>query len=189
MLGLESNHVKGVPGVSLNFPAFSQWLTTKYYKVHLVMILSFIVGPCSLRKMPCRDIQLSLPSHMTWFRDSHMNKGTWPLKIQYSQNTWWHHQLETFSALLAICAGNSPVPGEFPAQRLVTRSFDVFFELRLNKRLSKQSWGWWFETLPCPLWRHSNAMGFVSPKSRFTNSACINWPAIFRNFGIARHMK
>ena len=64
--------------------------------------------------------------------------------------------METFSALLAICAGNSPVPGEFPAQRPVTRSFDVFFDLRLNKRLSKQSWGWWFETLPCPLWRHRN---------------------------------
>ena len=70
--------------------------------------------------------------------------------------TWWRHQMETFSALLAICARNSPVPGEFPAQRPVTRSFDVFFHLRLNKRLSKQSWGWWFETLSCPLWRHRN---------------------------------
>ena len=43
-----------------------------------------------------------------------------------------------------------------PAQRPVTLSFDVFFDLRLNKRLSKQSWGWWFETLSCPLWRHRN---------------------------------
>ena len=40
--------------------------------------------------------------------------------------------MEAFSALLAICAGNSPVTGEFPAQRPVTRSFDVFFDLRLN---------------------------------------------------------
>ena len=61
-----------------------------------------------------------------------------------------------FSALLALCAGNSPVPGEFLAQRPVTRSFDVYFDLRLNKRLCKQSWGWWFETLLCPLWRLSN---------------------------------
>ena len=38
----------------------------------------------------------------------------------------------------------------------MTRSFDVFFDLRLNKRLSKQSWGWWFETLSRPLWRHCN---------------------------------
>ena len=46
------------------------------------------------------------------------------------------------------------VPGEFPAQRQVTRSFNVFFDLRLNKRLSKQWWGWWFETPSHPLWRH-----------------------------------
>ena len=71
-------------------------------------------------------------------------------------HTWWRHQMENISALLAICAGISPVPGEFPAQRSVTRSFDVFFVLRLNKRLSKQSWGWWLETLSCPLWRHCN---------------------------------
>ena len=63
------------------------------------------------------------------------------------------------SALLAICAGNSPVPGEFPAQRPVTRSFDVFSDLRLNKRLSKQSRGCWFETLSRPLWRHRNVYG------------------------------
>ena len=69
---------------------------------------------------------------------------------------WWRYQMETFSALLAICAGNSPVPGEFPAQRPVTRSFDVFFDLHPNKRLSKQWWGWWFETSSCPLWRHRN---------------------------------
>ena len=68
--------------------------------------------------------------------------------------------METFSVLLAICAGNSPLPGEFPAQRPVTRSFKVFFDLRLNKRLSKQSWGWWFVTLSRPLWRHCNAPSF-----------------------------
>ena len=70
--------------------------------------------------------------------------------------TWWRHQMETFSALLAICAGNSPVTGEFPAQRSVTLSFDVFVDLRLNKRLSKQSWGWWFEMSSHPLWHHCN---------------------------------
>ena len=57
------------------------------------------------------------------------------------------------SALLALCAGNWSVPGEFPSQRPVTRSFDVFFDLRLNKRLSKQSRGWWFETPSRSLWR------------------------------------
>ena len=64
--------------------------------------------------------------------------------------------METFSALLDIRAGNSPISGEFPAQRPVTRGFDISFDLRLNKRLSKQSWAWWFETLSCPLWRQCN---------------------------------
>ena len=49
-------------------------------------------------------------------------------------------------------------PGEFSAQRPVTRSFDVSFDLRLNKRLNKQSWGWWFETLSRPFWRHRNVL-------------------------------
>ena len=70
---------------------------------------------------------------------------------------WWRHQMETFSALLAICAGNSPVDGEFSSQRQVTRSFDVFFHLCLNKRLSEQLWGWWYETLSHSLWCHCNA--------------------------------
>ena len=46
--------------------------------------------------------------------------------------------METFSTLVALCEGNSPVTGEFPAQRPVMRSFDVFFDLHLNKQLSKQ---------------------------------------------------
>ena len=65
---------------------------------------------------------------------------------------WWRHQMETFSALLAICAGNSPVPGEFPTQRPMTRSFDVYFDLCPNKRLSKQARGLWFETQSRPLY-------------------------------------
>ena len=73
-----------------------------------------------------------------------------------SGDTLWRHQMETFSALLAICAGNSPVPCEFPAQRPVMQSFDVFFDLRLNKQLSKQSWGWWFEMPSHSLWHHRN---------------------------------
>ena len=75
--------------------------------------------------------------------------------------TWWRHQMETFSALLAICEGNSPVPGEFPAERPVTRSFDVFFDLCPNKRLSKQWWGSWFETPSSPLRRHCNDKSFI----------------------------
>ena len=85
--------------------------------------------------------------------------------------SWWRHQMETFSALLAICARNSPVTGEFPAQRPVMRSFDIFFHLRLNKRLSKQGSGWWFETPSRILWRHCNVIaGNVSSWNITTGS-------------------
>ena len=76
-------------------------------------------------------------------------------------HAWWRHQMETFSALLAICAGNSPVTGEFPSQRPVTQNFDVFFDLRLNKRLNKKWWGWWFVTPSRPLWRHCNGLAMT----------------------------
>ena len=81
---------------------------------------------------------------------------------------WWRHQMETFSALLAFCNGNSPVPVEVPSQRPVTRSFDIFFDLCLNKRLSKQSRRWWFETPSRPLWHHCSV--FVSVFSRRDSS-------------------
>ena len=50
----------------------------------------------------------------------------------YSSLTWWRRQMKTFSALLALCVGNSPVTSEFPSQRPVTRSFGVFFDMRLK---------------------------------------------------------
>ena len=53
------------------------------------------------------------------------------------RHPWWRHQMETFSALLAFCVGNSPVTGECPSQRPVTQSFDVFSDLLLGKWLSK----------------------------------------------------
>ena len=46
--------------------------------------------------------------------------------------SWWRRQMETFSALLALYEGNSPVTGEVPSQRPVMKSFDVLFDLRLN---------------------------------------------------------
>ena len=96
--------------------------------------------------------------------------------------SWWRHQMDTFSALLAICAGNSPVRGEFHAQRPATPSFYVFFDLRPNKRLSKQSWGWWSETPSRSLWRHFNVPPLNDQGLYFTfyyfgltlNPACIS---------------
>ena len=66
--------------------------------------------------------------------------------FHYSVGTsWWHHQMETFSAL-------------FPSQRPVMQCFDVSFDLCLNKQLRKQSWGWWFETPSSSLWCHCNVL-------------------------------
>ena len=84
--------------------------------------------------------------------------------------------METLSALLALCVcvcvcggggGDSPVTGEFPSHRPVMQSFDVFFDLRLNKRLSKQSWGWWFETPSRSLWRRCNGYTLWQSPSNF----------------------
>ena len=72
--------------------------------------------------------------------------------------SWWRPPMKTFSALLAFCAGNSPVTCEFPAQRPVTRSFGVFFDLLLNQQLSKQWRRRWFETPLRSLWRHCNVI-------------------------------
>ena len=75
-----------------------------------------------------------VPLSMRWFQ---LQDGIKPLSI----HSWWRHQTEIFSALLALCAGNSPVTGEFHRQKPVTRSLVFFFDLRLTKRLSKQSAG------------------------------------------------
>ena len=102
-------------------------------------------------------------------KSCHAQWGDWPHDIQIEANSppasypaCSFHIIETmmtssngniFRVTGPLC-GEFTGPGEFPAQRPVTRSFDVFFDLRPNKRLSKQPWGWWFETLSWSLWHH-----------------------------------
>ena len=99
----------------------------------------------------------------------------WCIHSDKSAVSWWRHQMETFSVWLAFCVGNSPVTGEFPTQRPVTRSFDVVFYLRPQKRLSKQWRRWWFKTPSRSLWRHCNGCArnqMMSPRrwwSRYLN--------------------
>ena len=88
----------------------------------------------------------------------------WPRYVLYCaliniQMPWWRHEMETFSALLALCEGNPTVTGGFPSQRPVTLSFDIFFDLSLNKQLMKYSRRRWFET--CSLWRHCNGKQWI----------------------------
>ena len=84
-------------------------------------------------------------------------------------SSWWRHQTETFSVLLALCVGNLLDTGDSPSQRPVTRGFDVFFDLRLNKRFNKQPGGWWFETPSCSVWRHCN----VGNKGQLSENICM----------------
>ena len=75
-------------------------------------------------------------------------------------SSWWRHQMETFPRYWPfghLCVEFTG-PVNFPTQRPVTRSCDVFFDLRPNKRLSKQWWGWWFETPSGPSWCHCNVI-------------------------------
>ena len=86
---------------------------------------------------------------------AHVEFGWFVLGILpfYHMMTSWNGSI--FGVTGPLC-GEFTGPGEFPTQRPVTQSFDVFFDLRLNKRLSKQPWGWWFETPSWSLWRQCN---------------------------------
>ena len=148
-----------------------------YERSRLLLILTV----CVMWYRPVRDMAMSFCS-----------SARYKASVKFDMRTsWWRHQMETFSALLAICAGNSPVSGEFPAQRPVKRSFDVFLDLRLNERLSKHSWGWWLETPWCPLWRHSNvilstniAMSYVTHSVYHNDN-----PAPYLSWNIICHVK
>ena len=136
----------------------------------------------------------SLPNYFGWefilFIKTHFYKGALTLHFMeehpplylYFLFSRWRHEMEICSALLALCSGNSQVTGEFPSQRPVTQSFDVFFDLRPTKRLSKQSRRRWFETPSCSLWRHCNVVPNSDPGSRgifrrSTHHSCpiLNW--------------
>ena len=81
-----------------------------------------------------------------------------------------------FRATGPLCGGFTGyrwIPVNSPYKIPLTRSFDVFFDLRLNKRLSKQSWGWWFETPSCPLWRHCKDAGDLGDV--LSQGGCKGW--------------
>ena len=85
------------------------------------------------------------------------------------------HQIETFSALLVLCEGNSPVTGEFPSQRPATRSLDVFFDLHFNKRLCKQSRRRLFETQSRSSWCRYNDLKTWGGRMEDRGRYCVNY--------------
>ena len=128
--------------------------------IHRSPVISPHKGPGTRKMFPFDDVIMHC---------SKLNRLVFRISMSYHiphrpkfmitfQVPWWRRQVETLSALLTIWEGNSPVNGEFLAQRPVTWSVDVFFYLCLNKRSSKQWWGWWFETPSPPLRRHCNTL-------------------------------
>ena len=105
---------------------------------------------CRWFEVPWSSCDVTVKFHQIWccYLYPGENMITW---VPHDDVIKWKH-----FPLLALFASNSPVTGEFPSQRPVTRSFDVFFDLHMNKQLSKQSWGWWFEMPSCSLWCHCN---------------------------------
>ena len=95
---------------------------------------------------------------MTWIWPQQINAKQ-SFRIVWNKANMMTSSNGTFSALLAHCEGNPSVTGNFPSQRPLTRNFVVFFDLRLNKRLSKQSRRRWFETPSRSLWRRCNEVG------------------------------
>ena len=96
-------------------------------------------------------------SHIAWHKLDKIEKKIWVTSVNCCHSfaatlTWWHHEMETFSALLALCAGNSPVT-------LTKASDAVLLWSGLNKRLGKQSGRRWFEMPSRSLWRHCNGNG------------------------------
>ena len=124
-----------------------------YMEIHLAAtFIEYMKHTWNMRIFYCPDISMVIHSLF----EVHKGKSH---RIQRSRNTsyaWWRHQMETFTTSLALCVGNSPITGGFPSQRPVTWGFDVFVNLRLNKRLNKQSGRRRFETLSRSLWSHCN---------------------------------
>ena len=132
----------GVIKPVFSVPSFSQFFWMIKTLVAWMISRSYLAGVTAAYMSPLSKLWLPLESHVHMMTSSNGN---------------------IFRVIGPLC-GNSPITGEFPAQRPVTRSFDVFFDLRLNKRMSKQSWGWWFETPSLSLWRHSNDIWHVLPQ-------------------------
>ena len=90
-----------------------------------------------------------------------------------SKPPWLCMMTSSNKNIFRVTGGEFIGPGKFPTQRPVTRSFDVFFDLRPNKWLSKQSWVCWFETPSRSLWRHCNGYSYLPSVVRWRHS---QWP-------------
>ena len=127
--------------------------------------LIITIRPVQLRSAPMEPTQTSSLSKQMKRNLNARTKSSAVAAVkvnsgQHSSISWWRHQMETFSALLAIYAGihRSPVISPHKGQWCGAL---MFSDLRPNKQLSKQWWGWWFQTSSYPLWRHRNVSRYM----------------------------
>ena len=129
---------------------FVRHLCFRSYQIYMIHMPIFFRGNLLLEPGQCWECPMSLKYY--WI----MSISTKP---QYNHRTT--HELRacyldmldmSIRSNYILTSSNGNI-FRFTAQKPVTRSFDVF-DLRLNKRLSKQWWSWWFETPSRPLWRH-----------------------------------
>ena len=149
--------VRGIHRYPVNSPHKGQWRGALMFSLNCVWINGWVNNreASDLRR---NRAHYEITVMMIFGR---LNWNQWlPEKCR---TTWWR-EMETFSALLALCEGNPPATGGFPSQRPATRRFGVFFDRRSNKRSSKQSRHGRFETPWCSLWRHCNET-YLTPHS------------------------
>ena len=161
------NTPKKIVEVSLNLPDYDYENLLWFWIVIWMNYAHICIEACLLRSIV---LNIYFPKLSFQF-----------LRFIILREKWWRHQIETFSALLPLCAGNSPVTGEIPSQRPVTLSCDVFFDLHLNKVLSKQSRGWWFETPWRSLWRHCNASDLSNQEYSPMQNAVLYYKRMIKN--------
>ena len=133
------------------WPQWKCWLNSGAFSLHMTRTPC----QCTCGKPGVESSISSYPIVSTWM----VTQST------LSHSTMTSSNGNIFRVTGPLC-GEFTGPGEFPTQRPVTRSFDVFFDLHLNKRLSKQPWGWWFETPSWSFWRQYNALSLFSLPTR-----------------------
>ena len=170
MLGLKLNHVsKSGPWCRRLWSLLNKAMVC-YLTIQIPYLIEWLINWCTLLLLAC-SIRL-------WF-----------ICQTATQLIWCVFDYLISDDMMTSSNGNifrvtGPLCGEFtghrwnPPQRPVTRSFDVFLDLRLNKKVSKQSWGWWFETPSRSVWRHCNDTSKRHSTWCDSRNGCRRWPTM-----------
>ena len=156
--------------------------TKKIYGIRITKICSTSMAWVnSINKIALSLGWLSLDMH---YNEDHyyMDWRTVNTKVLTLKTRIWRQDMKMFSVFMMTSSNGNIVRvtghlcGEFTGPRWSPRTkasdaeLCVFFHLRMNKLLSKQSWGWWFEKPSVSLWRHCNVL-ILSPSGPLVGSA------------------